>query len=62
MSKAVEKVIVVTHTPFDQISLRRVCQKYELIEISWYWLDSGPVLFAGNGKFSTFWLWTSECC
>ena len=44
MSKAVEKVIVVTHTPFDQISLRRVCQKYELAEISWYWLDSARVV------------------
>lgn len=39
----VEKVIVVTHTPFDQTSLRRASQKYGLGEISWTWLDSARV-------------------
>lgn len=43
IGKLVEKVIVVTHTPFDQASLRRVTQKYGLDEISWNWLDSARV-------------------
>ena len=44
IDKLVEKVIVVTHTPFDQTSLRRASQKYGLDEISWIWLDSARVV------------------
>lgn len=44
MSKEIDKIIVVTHTPFDQISLRRACQKYGLDELSWGWLDSARVV------------------
>jgi DNA polymerase-3 subunit epsilon len=44
LSKAAGKIIVVTHTPFDQISLQRACQKYKLDDISWYWLDSARVV------------------
>jgi DNA polymerase-3 subunit epsilon len=36
--------IVVTHTPFDQTSLRRASQKYGLAEIPWTWLDSARVV------------------
>ncbi len=39
-----EKTIVVTHTPFDQTSLKRATQKYGLAEISWIWLDSARVV------------------
>lgn len=44
IDKIVEKVIVVTHTRFDQISVRRASQKYGLDEISWNWLDSARVV------------------
>lgn len=44
MGKAVEKMIVVTHTPFDRISLRRASQRYGLDEFSWNWLDSARVV------------------
>jgi DNA polymerase-3 subunit epsilon len=44
IGKVVEKTIVVTHTSFDQTSLRRVSRKYGLDEISWIWLDSARVV------------------
>lgn len=44
LSNLVEKAIVVTHTPFDQISMRRASQKYGLDEFSWNWLDSARVV------------------
>jgi DNA polymerase III subunit epsilon len=49
--KLVEKVIVVTHTPFDQISMRRASQKYGLDEISWNWLDSTRIVRRQWEKF-----------
>ena len=44
IEKQVDKVIVVTHTAFDQISLRRAAQRYDLEEFSWIWLDSARVV------------------
>jgi DNA polymerase-3 subunit epsilon len=49
--KSVEKAIIVTHTSFDQTSLRRASQKYGLDEISWTWLDSARVVRRQWEKF-----------
>jgi DNA polymerase-3 subunit epsilon len=38
------KIIVATHTPFDQISLQRASQKYGLDKLSWNWLDTARVV------------------
>jgi DNA polymerase III subunit epsilon len=38
------KIIVATHTPFDQISLQRACQKYGLDTFSWNWLDTARIV------------------
>lgn len=52
IQQSVEGYVVVTHMTFDQVSLHRASQKYELPDISCTWLDSARVVRRQWEKFS----------
>lgn len=43
ITEHLSECVVVSHTPFDRVSLNRALQKYELDELQCVWLDSARV-------------------